>query len=76
MSGPSALLVSQFPDRFSLITGMGTWWQVAIFLGACLFVAVMLTIGWHTRTACIFAFVGVASGYAHDRPKVCSSCSA
>jgi hypothetical protein len=58
---PRALLVSMFPDRFSLITGMGTWWQVATFLAVCLVVAVMLTIGWHTRTACILAFVGVAS---------------
>jgi hypothetical protein len=53
--------VTQFPDRFSLITGMGTWWQVALFWAACLAVAVMLTIGWHTRTACILAFLGVAS---------------
>jgi hypothetical protein len=58
---PRTLLVSMFPDRFSLITGMGTWWQVALFWGACLVVAVMLTIGWHTRTACILAFLGVAS---------------
>ena len=58
---PRALLVTQFPDRFSLITGMGTWWQIALFWGACLVVAVMLTIGWHTRTACLLAFVGVAS---------------
>jgi Vitamin K-dependent gamma-carboxylase len=58
---PRALLVGMFPDRFSLITGMGTSWQVAIFLAACLVVAVMLTIGWHTRSACLLAFVGVAS---------------
>jgi len=58
---PRTLLVSMFPDRFSLITGMGTWWQVALFWAACLAVAVMLTVGWHTRTACILAFVGVAS---------------
>ncbi|TMC69522.1 MAG: hypothetical protein E6J13_11270 [Chloroflexi bacterium] len=56
---PRTLLVSMFPDRFSLITGMGTWWQVALFWAACLAVAVMLTVGWHTRTACILAFVGV-----------------
>ncbi len=58
---PRTLLVTMFPDRFSLITGMGTWWQIAIFWSACLVVAVMLTIGWHTRTACVLAFVGVAS---------------
>jgi hypothetical protein len=58
---PRSLLVSMFPDRFSLITGMGTWWQIAIFWAACIAVAVMLTVGWHTRTAAILAFVGVAS---------------
>jgi hypothetical protein len=58
---PRAQLVSFFPDRFSLLTAMGAWWQVAIFWAACLAVAVMLTVGWRTRTACILAFVGVAS---------------
>ena len=58
---PRGLLVSMFPDRFSLITGMGAWWQVALFWAACLAVAAMLTVGWHTRTACILAFLGVAS---------------
>jgi hypothetical protein len=58
---PRSLLVTQFPDRFSLITGMGMWWQIALFWAACLVVSVMLTIGWHTRTACILAFLGVAS---------------
>jgi hypothetical protein len=58
---PRAQLVTFFPDRFSLLTGMGAWWQVAIFWAACLAVSVMLTAGWHTRTACILAFVGVAS---------------
>src|SRR5437762_5263681 len=58
---PRALLIAQFPDRFSLIPGMGTWWEVALFWGASLAVAVMLTIGWHTRTACILAFLAVAS---------------
>lgn len=58
---PRSLLVSMFPDRFSLITGMGTWWQIAIFWAICIVVAVMVTVGWHTRTACILAFIGVAS---------------
>ena len=58
---PRTLLVSMFPDRYSLLTGVGTLWQVAIFWAACLGVAVALTIGWHTRTACILAFIGVAS---------------
>jgi len=35
---PRGLLVSMFPDRFSLITGMGTWWQVGIFLAGLLLV--------------------------------------
>jgi Vitamin K-dependent gamma-carboxylase len=58
---PRTLLVTEFPDRFSLIAGMGTWWQIDLFWAACLVVAIMLTIGWHTRTACILAFLGVAS---------------
>jgi vitamin K-dependent gamma-carboxylase-like protein len=58
---PRAELVSFFPDRFSLLTSMGVWWEVAIFWAACIAVAVMLTVGWHTRTACILAFIGVAS---------------
>jgi hypothetical protein len=58
---PRFELVTFFPDRSTLLTAMGLWWQVAIFWALCLGVAVMLTIGWHTRAACIFAFIGVAS---------------
>jgi hypothetical protein len=58
---PRSELVSFFPDRFSLLTAMGQWWEVAVFWAFCLAVAVMLTVGWHTRTACILAFVGVTS---------------
>jgi Vitamin K-dependent gamma-carboxylase len=58
---PRFELVQWFPDRFSLLTATGYWWQIALFWGACLVVAVMLTVGWHTRTACILAFIGVAS---------------
>ena len=58
---PRSELVSFFPDRFSLLTAMGSWWEVAIFWALCLAVSVMLTVGWHTRTACILAFIGVTS---------------
>src|SRR5438552_3700512 len=58
---PRSELVSFFPDRFSLLMAMGSWWEVALFWAACLAVAVMLTVGWHTRTACVLAFLGVAS---------------
>src|SRR5438067_12396366 len=58
---PRSELESFFPDRVSLLMAMGSWWEVALFWAACLAVAVMLTVGWHTRTACVLAFLGVAS---------------
>ena len=58
---PRSELVSFFGDRFSLLMATGYLWQVAIFWALCLGVAVMLTVGWHTRLACVLAFIGVAS---------------
>jgi hypothetical protein len=58
---PRQSLVQFFPDRFTLLALGGAWWQVALFWVACLFVAAMLAVGWHTRTASILAFLGVTS---------------
>ena len=33
---PRSELVSFFPDRFSLLMAMGSWWEVALFWAACL----------------------------------------
>lgn len=58
---PRHSLVQLFPDRFTLLTVAGEWWQVAVLWAAGLAIAAMLTVGWHTRTACVLAFVGVTS---------------
>lgn len=58
---PRYSLLTFFGDRFSLLDSVGSWWQVAIVWAACLIVSVLLTFGWHTRTASILAFVAVSS---------------
>ena len=58
---PRFSLLTHFANRFSLLDAVGSWWQVAIFWAACLVVALLLTFGWHTRTASILAFVAVSS---------------
>lgn len=58
---PRYSLLTYFANRFSLLDAVGSWWQVAIVWAACLAVAILLTVGWHTRTASILAFVAVSS---------------
>ena len=50
-----------FADRFSLLDLGGMWWQVALFWFASLGVAVLLTVGWHSKVASFLAFVVVTS---------------
>lgn len=58
---PRFQLVSFFPDRFTLLAGFAVWWEVAIFWVLSLAIALAVTVGWHTRVACVLAFVAVGS---------------
>jgi hypothetical protein len=55
-----ALLVT-FPDRFSLLTLFGDWWQVALVWALSCGVAILLTVGWRTQLMSFLAFVLVSS---------------
>jgi len=58
---PRSSLLTFFPVRFSLLNVVGEWWQVWLFWLASLAVAVMLTVGYRTRTACVLAFLIIVS---------------
>jgi predicted DCC family thiol-disulfide oxidoreductase YuxK/uncharacterized membrane protein YphA (DoxX/SURF4 family) len=58
---PRRSLVAFHPVRFSLLNAVGEWWQVWLFWLAGLVIAVMLTVGYRTRTACVLAFLVVVS---------------
>jgi vitamin K-dependent gamma-carboxylase-like protein len=57
----NALLGGSFADRFSVLNLVGDWWQVAVLWFGSLLVALLLTVGWHTRTMSILAFLAVSS---------------
>ena len=48
-------------DRFSLLFLFGEWWQVALVWAISCAVALCVAAGWHTRLACLLAFVLVSS---------------
>lgn len=58
---PRRSLLEFHPIRITLLNVVGEWWAVAIFWGASLLVAVMVTIGYRTRLACLLAFVAVSA---------------
>lgn len=58
---PRYALLTSYADRFSVLTLVGAWWQVAIVWALSLCVAVLLTVGWHTRLMSFLAFVIVSS---------------
>jgi vitamin K-dependent gamma-carboxylase-like protein len=58
---PRRALLIGFPERFSLLTLFGEWWQVAIVWALSCLVAVLLTLGWRTRVMSFLAFVMVSS---------------
>jgi predicted DCC family thiol-disulfide oxidoreductase YuxK len=58
---PRAQLLTHFGNRWSLLDLSGDWWWVALFWLTSLAVAVMLTVGYRTRTASVLAFVAVSS---------------
>lgn len=64
---PRTLLFAGFPGRVNLLAAAGTWWPVFLFWLAGLVVALMLTVGYRTRLACILAFV-VVSGFEWRNP--------
>ena len=58
---PRRSLLEFYPVRISLLNAVGEWWAVALFWAASLVVAVMVTIGYRTRLACLLAFVALSS---------------
>jgi predicted DCC family thiol-disulfide oxidoreductase YuxK len=58
---PRSMLVSAFPLRFTLLNVAGDWWTVFLFWLVGLGVAVMLTVGYRTRTACVLALLVLLS---------------
>ena len=58
---PRRALMTTFADRFSLLTLVGEWWQVAIFWVLALVVALLLTVGWRSRLMSFLAFIVVTS---------------
>ena len=69
---PRSQLVSSYPGLPSLLMLVGQWWQVAAFWCAAVVVAVMLTVGYRTRLACLLAFVAVLS-FANRNPLMLDS---
>lgn len=49
------------PDRLSLLNVSGDWWPVATLWAVSCVVALVLTLGWHTRVMSSLAFVLVSS---------------
>jgi hypothetical protein len=58
---PRRQLLAFYPDRMSLLSLVGEWWQVAAIWGVSSVVALALTVGWRTRLASFLAFVLVVS---------------
>ena len=58
---PRHELALTYPDRLSLLNLSGDWWPVAILWAVSCLVALAVTVGWHTRLACLLAFVLVSS---------------
>lgn len=58
---PRRQLIAFFPERLSLLTVVGEWWQVVIVWAAGCAVALALTVGWRTRLMSFLAFVLIVS---------------
>jgi hypothetical protein len=58
---PRHQLVAFFPERITLLNAFGESWQVAIVCLLACAASVALTIGWHTRVACVLVFVFLIS---------------
>ena len=58
---PRRELIESYPDRLSLLMLLGEWWQVALVWVVSCAVALLLTVGWHTRLASFLAFVLVST---------------
>ncbi len=54
-------LVALYPERASLLSLVGEWWQVAVLWAFSCLVAVALAVGWRTRIASLLAFVLLVS---------------
>ena len=58
---PRRSLLEFHPVRITLLNAVGEWWAVAIFWAASLLIAVMVTIGYRTRLACVLAFIAIST---------------
>jgi hypothetical protein len=58
---PRRDMLATYADRFTLLNLFGEWWQVALVLAVSCGVAILLTVGWHTRVMSLLAFVLVSS---------------
>lgn len=54
---PRRQLLAFYPERLSLLSLVGEWWQVAVLWAFACVVAVAITVGWRTKLACFLAFV-------------------
>lgn len=58
---PRRQLLAFHPERLSLLSLVGEWWQVALIWAFSCVVALALTVGWRTRLASFLAFVLIVS---------------
>jgi predicted DCC family thiol-disulfide oxidoreductase YuxK len=58
---PRQLLGTFNPDRLSVLYFFGEWWQVAVLWLLSLAISLLVTVGYHTRLACLLAFVALIS---------------
>ena len=58
---PRRELALAYPDRLSLLNLSGEWWPVATLWAISCLVALLLTLGWHTRVMSVLAFALVSS---------------
>ena len=52
---PRADVAESYPDRVSVLLLFGDWWQIAVVWAIGCAVALMLTVGWHTRVMSVLA---------------------
>jgi hypothetical protein len=58
---PRREMLDFFPERLSLLSLVGEWWEVAIVWAIACAVAFGVTLGWHTRLMSFLAFVLIIS---------------
>jgi hypothetical protein len=63
---PRSAALTHFPDRFSLLHLVGETWLIHLFLVIATAVALLLAVGYRTRTMAILAFVAVISVQNRD----------